>query len=44
MAVKSKTALGRVEFQSRAKFKTTKQGDGKRSKPNHGRKLSRGQG
>jgi len=44
MAVKSKTNLGRVEFQSKAKFKHTKQGNGKRSLPNHGRKLKRGQG
>jgi hypothetical protein len=44
MAVKSKTALGRVEFKSRAKYKLTKQGNGLRSKPSHGRKLSRGQG
>jgi len=44
MAVKSKTALGRVEFQSKAKFKKTKQGNGKRSLPSHGRKLKRGQG
>jgi len=44
MAVKSKTALGRIDFQSRAKYKTTKQGNGKRSKPSHGRKLRRGQG
>jgi hypothetical protein len=44
MAVKSKTALGRVEFQSKAKFKHTKQGNGKRSLPSHGRKLKRGQG
>ena len=27
-----------------SKPKRTKQGDGKHSKPNHGRKLSRGQG
>jgi hypothetical protein len=44
MAVKSKTALGRVEFNSRARFKKTKQGNGLRSKPSHGRKLKRGQG
>lgn len=44
MAVKSKTALGRVEFQSKAKFKHTRQGQGKRSLPNHGRKQRRGQG
>ena len=44
MAVKSKTALGREEFMSRAKYKHTRQGNGKRSKPSHGRKLRRGQG
>ena len=44
MAVKSKTALGRVEFKSRAKFKHTHQGQGTRSLPSHGRKLKRGQG
>jgi hypothetical protein len=44
MAVKSKTALGRVEFKSRAKFKHTRQGNGTRSLPSHGRKLRRGQG
>jgi hypothetical protein len=44
MATKSKTSLGRVEFQSKAKFKHTRQGNGKRSLPSHGRKLRRGQG
>jgi len=44
MAVKSKTALGRVEFQSRAKHKHTHQGNGRRSLPKRGRKLKRGQG
>jgi len=44
MAVKSKTALGRVDFQSRAKYKHTRQGNGRRSLPSHGRKLKRGQG
>jgi hypothetical protein len=44
MAVKSKTALGKVTFQSRAKFKHTRQGNGTRSLPSHGRKLKRGQG
>lgn len=44
MAVKSKTALGRVEFQSRAKFKHTHQGNGRRSLAKRGRKLRRGQG
>jgi len=44
MAVKSKTVLGRIEFQSRAKYKHTRQGNGRRSLPSHGRKLRRGQG
>ena len=44
MAVKSKTALGRIQFKSRAKFKHTRQGQGTRSLPSHGRKLKRGQG
>jgi len=44
MAVKSKTALGRVEFKSRAKFKKTSIGNSVRSKPKPGRKKSRGQG
>jgi len=44
MAVKSKTALGKVQFKSRAKFKRTRQGQGTRSLPSHGRKLTRGQG
>jgi hypothetical protein len=44
MATKSKTNLGRKEFQSRAKFKHTHQGNGTRSLPNHGRKQRRGQG
>ena len=44
MPVKSKTSLGRVEFQSRAKYKHTRQGNGRRSLPSHGRKLRRGQG
>ena len=44
MTVKSKTALGRIEFQSRGKYKHTRQGNGTRSLPSHGRKLKRGQG
>jgi len=44
MATKSKTALGRVEFKSRAKYKHTHQGNGLRSLPKRGRKLKRGQG
>jgi len=44
MATKSKTNQTKKTFESRAKYKTTKQGDGLRSKPSHGRKLSRGQG
>jgi len=41
---KSKTSLGVVEFQSRAKYKHTHQGNGKRSLPKRGRKKYRGQG
>jgi hypothetical protein len=44
MAVKSKTALGRVEFQSKAKYKHTHQGNGIRSLAKKGKKLRRGQG
>jgi len=44
MPVKSKTSLGRKPFESKAKYKVTKQGNGLRSKPSHGRKLKRGQG
>ena len=44
MATKSKTSLGRVEFQSRAKYKHTHQGNGKRSLAKGTRKLRRGQG
>jgi hypothetical protein len=44
MAVKSKTALGRVEFKSRSKYKHTHQGNGTRSLPKGTRKLNRGQG
>jgi hypothetical protein len=43
MAVKSKTALGRVEHQA-GKPKLTRQGNSKRSKPRGTRKLLRGQG
>jgi hypothetical protein len=43
MAVKSKTALGRIEHKSKPP-KLTRQGQGKHSKPSHGRKLLRGQG
>lgn len=43
MAVKAKTGTGRLEHQS-GKPKLTRQGQGKRSKPNHGRKKTRGQG
>jgi hypothetical protein len=42
MAVKSKTALGRIEIVHRPK--KTRQGNGQHSKPNHGRKKLRGQG
>ena len=43
MAVRAKTGTGRVEHQA-GKPKLTRQGQGKRSKPNHGRKKTRGQG
>jgi hypothetical protein len=42
--MKSKTSLGRKEFESKAKFKHTHQGQGTRSLPKKGKKLSRGQG
>jgi hypothetical protein len=40
MAKPKSTVTNKIE----SKPKTTKQGDGKNSKPSHGRKLSRGQG
>jgi hypothetical protein len=43
MAVKSKTALGRIEHKP-GKPKRTRQGQGAHSKPSHGRKKLRGQG
>jgi hypothetical protein len=43
MAVKAKTGTGRLDHQA-GKPKLTRQGQGKRSKPNHGRKILRGQG
>lgn len=43
MAVKSKTALGRVEFKP-GKPKKTHQGSGRGSLPKKGRKKYRGQG
>jgi len=43
MAVKSKTALGRVEHKT-GRPKKTLQGQGQHSLPNHGRKKTRGQG
>jgi hypothetical protein len=43
MAVKSKTGTARIEHQA-GKPKLTRQGQGKRSKPSHGRKKTRGQG
>jgi len=43
MAVRSKTGTARVEHQP-GKPKRTRQGQGKRSKPSHGRKKLRGQG
>jgi hypothetical protein len=44
MATKSKTSLGRIEFQSKARFKKTKQGHGRNSRPKRGQKMYRGQG
>jgi len=43
MTVKSKTALGRIEFKP-SKPKRTRQGQGQHSLPSHGRKKMRGQG
>jgi hypothetical protein len=43
MAVKAKTGTGRLDHQA-GKPKLTRQGQGKRSKPNHNRKKTRGQG
>ena len=43
MAVKAKTGAARVDHQA-GKPKLTRQGQGKRSKPSHGRKKLRGQG
>lgn len=43
MAVKAKTGTARLEHKE-GKPKLTRQGQGKRSKPSHGRKLLRGQG
>jgi len=43
MPVKSKTGTARVEFKP-GNPKLTRQGQGKRSKPSHGRKKLRGQG
>jgi len=43
MAVKSKTALGRVAHKV-GPPKRTRQGQGQHSLPNHGRKKMRGQG
>lgn len=40
----SKTTLAKKPFESRAKYKLTRQGNGLRSKPSHGRKSRRGQG
>ena len=40
----NKNLVNKIKFESKAKFKHTRQGQGKRSKPSHGRKLSRGQG
>jgi hypothetical protein len=43
MAVKSKTGTGRIDHQP-GKPKMTRQGQGKHSKPSHGRKKMCGQG
>jgi hypothetical protein len=43
MAVRSKTGTARIEH-TPGKPKLTRQGQGKRSKPNHGRKKRIGQG
>jgi hypothetical protein len=43
MAVKAKTGAARIEH-SPSPPKSTRQGNGARSKPSHGRKLLRGQG
>lgn len=43
MAVRSKTTLGRVEH-AQARPKRTRQGNSKRSRPRHNKKLRRGQG
>jgi hypothetical protein len=43
MAVRSKTGTATVQHQPGAP-KLTRQGNGKRSKPSHGRKQLRGQG
>ena len=43
MAVKSKTGAATIQHQP-GKPKLTRQGNGARSKPSHGRKLHRGQG
>jgi hypothetical protein len=45
MTVKSRGGSAALKREHQpGKPKLTKQGDGKRSKPSHGRKLSRGQG
>lgn len=47
MAAKPKTGLGKTWLQGDRKpavRKKTRQGDGRGSKPSHGRKASRGQG
>ena len=43
MAVRSKTGTASLDRPAR-KLKVTRQGQGKRSKPSHGRKLRIGQG
>jgi hypothetical protein len=44
MAAKSKIGISGQKLHEAGRPKLTRQGDGKHSKPNHGRKLSRGQG
>lgn len=43
MAVRAKTGTARIEHHA-GKPKLTRQGQGKRSKPSHSRKKTRGQG
>jgi len=43
MAVRAKTGAARIDHQA-GRPKLTNQGQGRRSRPNHGRKKRRGQG